>query len=1035
MHQFLINHCDIPFALPLTLPTLTLPPACRHVAAVRDVTFSATDASTIVVWRRGKPVRTLTWGAEGAAPVVSLLALQTKLLSLHEDGSVRVWDVMVASAGAKGDALLYSHSFSTFELGQPTALIHPATYVNKVAIGTDTGRILIFNFHTGTTVYHSCVMAGTAITALAQSHVADVIAAGGADGRVVVHNLLKDEQIAVFSHDVGIPGGASVTALDFSCGNSLSLSLLASATESGALVLWNLEELTVATSLRSAHDGAITLVHFLPGEPTLLTAGAGDNSVRMWTVDRLDSTMKVLRSRAGHTAPPRIIRYYAGAAVASIATGANAIACEIASAGSDRTLRSFHTALDRQNTELSQGHVLSKAHELGVHPTSLRLPPIVAMATSDRRHGQWADVVTAHAGSSRLSCWSWEKKCLEERMLVMPDSSESALSVAISACGNFAFAGGAGGTVCAFNLQSGARRGVFPPNTAAKSTLGAKGAKHGALHPEGADFLGPVDRDTGRGRYSGYLAVDSIDHTMLLAAGIAPPKAVEQRYRAPADEAALSGGGAGGRLNGSGARLLTDTDIGGATVESAIGAKHVTAVCGVAADAINSIVISADGDGRIIWWDFASHAPLHVLRLSSGVHALTLQRESGLAAVSCEDFSVRIIDVATRRLVRSFSGHTNRVVDVAFSADGRWLVSASLDRSVRVWDLLSARCIDWLTFERAPVSIALAPTGEYLVTAHADMIGLCLWANRAFFGAVVLEASTRTPVAMDFPAADASGGGGGGGGRGGGGDDDGSDDEQVEDAKRARKTTTVPSTVEGSGLIETPLEPKAGCSITLSGLPPASWANLAQLDAIAARNRPIEPAKKPEAAPFFLPTSGGLNPIFIAPSVAEDDADGGAARRGRLIRSASDFGARTVLAGLLRTALTAEEAVRKSGSSRESLVLLAAEHIAVSAHLASLAPSSVDIELRSLCLGPGSPDGERLLGALLRYFCAEIVAGRRYDLVQAHMSLVLEVHQEALAAIPHDVIALRDAQAPGSERLAGMLDKGLCLIASFLGQA
>ncbi len=990
------------------------------------MTFSATDASNIVVWRRGKPVRTLTWGAEGAAPVVSLLALQTKLLSLHEDGSVRVWDVGVASAGAKGDALLYSHSFSTFELGQPTALIHPATYVNKVAIGTDTGRILIFNFHTGATVYHSCVMAGTAITALAQSHaVADVIAAGGADGRVVVHNLLTDEQIAVFSHDVGIPGGASVTALDFSCGNSLSLSLLASATESGALVLWNLEERTVATTLRAAHDGSITLVTFLPGEPTLLTAGAGDNSVRMWTIDRLDSTLKSLRSRAGHTAPPRIIRYYAGAAVASIATGANAMACEIASAGSDRTLRLFHTALDRQNTELSQGHVLSKAHELGVHPTSLRLPPIVAMATSDRRHGQWADVVTAHAGSSRLSCWSWEKKCLEERMLVMPDSSESALCVAISACGNFAFAGGAGGTVCAFNLQSGARRGVFPPNTAAKSTLGAKGAKHGALHPEGAGFLGPVDRDTGRGRYSGYLAVDSIDHTMLLAAGIAPPKAVEQRYRAPADEAAL-----GGRLSGS--RLLTDTDIGGATVESAIGAKHVSAVCGVAADAINSIVISADGDGRIIWWDFSSHAPLHVLRLSSGVHALTLQRESGLAAVSCEDFSVRIIDVATRRLVRSFSGHTNRVVDVAFSADGRWLVSASLDRSVRVWDLLSARCIDWLTFERAPVSIALAPTGEYLVSAHADMIGLCLWANRAFFGAVVLEASTRTPVAMDFPAADASGGGGGGGSSGDSRDDASDDDLQAEDdAKRARKST-VPSTVEGSGLIETPLEPKAGCSITLSGLPPASWANLAQLDAIAARNRPIEPAKKPEAAPFFLPTSGGLNPIFIAPSVVEDDA---AAGRGRLIRSSSDFGARTVLAGLLRAALTAEEAVRKSGSSRESLFLLAAEHTAVSAHLASLAPSSVDIELRSLCLGPGSSDGERLLGALLRYFCAEIVAGRRYDLVQAHMSLVLEVHQEALAALPHDVIALRDTQAPGSERLAGMLDKGLCLIASFLGQA
>eukprot|EP00953_Heterococcus_sp_UTEX-ZZ885_P019538 10911-Heterococcus_DN1.PRE.1 len=42
--------------------------------------------------------------------------------------------------------------------------------------------------------------------------------------------------------------------------------------------------------------------------------------------------------------------------------------------------------------------------------------------------------------------------------------------------------------------------------------------------------------------------------------------------------------------------------------------------------------------------------------------------------------------------------------------------------------------------------------------------------------------------------------------------------------------------------------------ITLSSLPRAYWASLFHLELVKARNRPIEPPKKPEAAPFFLPT-------------------------------------------------------------------------------------------------------------------------------------------------------------------------------------
>lgn len=54
-------------------------------------------------------------------------------------------------------------------------------------------------------------------------------------------------------------------------------------------------------------------------------------------------------------------------------------------------------------------------------------------------------------------------------------------------------------------------------------------------------------------------------------------------------------------------------------------------------------------------------------------------------------------------------------------------------------------------------------------------------------------------------------------------------------------------------------------SITLSTLPRGYWATLFNLEVVKARNRPIEPPKKPEAAPFFLTTihkGGQVEPSF-----------------------------------------------------------------------------------------------------------------------------------------------------------------------------
>lgn len=107
---------------------------------------------------------------------------------------------------------------------------------------------------------------------------------------------------------------------------------------------------------------------------------------------------------------------------------------------------------------------------------------------------------------------------------------------------------------------------------------------------------------------------------------------------------------------------------------------------------------------------------------------------SGNLLVSASrDKTLRIWDVSTGYCLKTIQGHSDWVRDVSPSFDGRWLVSASNDQSVRIWD---------------------ASSGEPKATmmGHTHVVECCVFAPPSSYGYLSKLAGLKKPPAASSSA-------------------------------------------------------------------------------------------------------------------------------------------------------------------------------------------------------------------------------------------------------------------------------------------
>ena len=151
---------------------------------------------------------------------------------------------------------------------------------------------------------------------------------------------------------------------------------------------------------------------------------------------------------------------------------------------------------------------------------------------------------------------------------------------------------------------------------------------------------------------------------------------------------------------------------------------HTNEVTAVVVTPDARLVVSVSFDNRVRVWDLADgHETLAIEGHPFGIHTVALTPDgrlvlTGAGSISGGDNTIKVWDIRTGELQHTFWGHMNQVNVIVVSPDSQQVISASSDRTLRLWELASMNrpadaptTTDWVN------GLTATPDGQFVISA------------------------------------------------------------------------------------------------------------------------------------------------------------------------------------------------------------------------------------------------------------------------------------------------------------------------------